>query len=165
VIVAVGIDTGLVATGIAVIRDGVAKTRCTINVEGDVSDTGPRYVKLREGLETVAVRILRRVIPAVVAIEQPELGIRKGHDAGNVMKLYGAFAVTYSECARLWKKAHIMGVPADTVTKSLRARIMRAKYRVEFQDSHQADALWLADYAWDVARARQRAEERAAEMA
>ena len=152
-----GIDTGLVKTALAVIEEGVARTRLTISVEGDNEDTGPRYAKLRESLEMAARRVLKGIAPAVVAVEQPELGIRKGHDAASVLKLYGAFAVTYAECARLWPGAHIMGVRADTVKKSLRAGIMRAKYRVECHNSHEWDALWLSDYAWDIARARERA--------
>jgi hypothetical protein len=101
-------------------------------------------------------------------IEQPELGIRKDHDAASVLKLYGAFAVTYAECARLWPQAHLMGVlPAQwkgSMKKSLTAGIMRAKYRVECRNEHEWDALGLADYAWDVARARRREAERKKEL-
>ena len=161
----IGVDVGLLHTALAVIEEGAVGRRCTINVEGDTEDVGPRFVKLREGLETVSKRVLKGIAPAVISIEQPELGIRKGHDAGSVLKLYGAFAVCYAECARLWPKAHVMGVLADTVRKPLRAGIMRAKYRVECPNSHVWDAIWQADLAWDIARARAREAERASENA
>jgi hypothetical protein len=162
----IGIDAALVNTGVAAIEDGCATWRSTIVVEGDTEDTGPRYALLRAALEKLARRV--KVAPVMVVIEQPEHTLRvrryKGKtyetDPANILKLYGGFAVVFAESSRLWPKAEIKGVRADTVSKALRAGIMRAKYRIECKDSHQWDALWLADRAWDLAVARQKRVDR-----
>lgn len=155
----IGVDAALVNTGVAQIRDGRAGWRSTITVEGEL--IGERYAVLRRAFERLATRAVKKNDPpAVVVVEQPELGIRPGRDVAAILKLYGAFAVLYTECVRLWPRAHVMGVLPDSVEKKLRASIMRAKYRVDFKNSHEADALYLADYAWDVAVAKARAKAR-----
>lgn len=160
----VGIDVALVNTGIAVIEDAKAVRWLTIKVEGDEEDTGPRFTKLRESLEVVAVRLLKRKAPSVVVIEKPEHGIRQGRDVASILKLYGSFAVCFAECARLWPRAHLVGVEPmrwkGNYPKGLIEGIMRAKYRVECANDHEWDALGLADMAWDVALARERVEAR-----
>ena len=159
-----GIDVALANTGLAAIEDGRAVKWLTIKVEGDTEETGPRFVKLRESLELVAGRILKKKAPAVVVIERPEHGVRQGRDPGNIMKLYGSFAVCYAECARLWPAAQLVGVEPQrwkgNYPKGLMEGMMRAKYGVECANSDEWDALGLADYAWDLALARQRAEAR-----
>ena len=151
----VGIDPGIVAAGVAQIVDGRAGWRATIRVEGDPEETGPRYVKLREGLAALVKRLRDKREPMVVAVEQPELGIRKGHGVEAILKLYGAFAVLFAEASRLWPRARVMGVDArrwkGNYGKDLMARMMRAKYRVECGNEHEWDALGLADWAWDMA--------------
>ena len=136
----------------------------TINVEGDAEDTGPRFVKLRESLEVVAVRILKRKHPDIVVIERPEHGLRTGRDPGNIMKLYGSFAVAYAEFSRLWPKAHLVGIEPQrwkgNYPKGLTEGMMRAKYRVECANDNEWDGLGLADYGWDLAMMRERAEAR-----
>jgi hypothetical protein len=159
-----GIDVALTNTGLAAIEDGRAVKWLTIKVEGDAEETGPRFAKLRESLELVAASILKKKSPVVVVIERPEHGLRAGRDPGNIMKLYGSFAVCYAECARLWPKAQISGIEPQrwkgNYPKGLTEGMMRAKYRVECANADEWDALGLADYAWDLALARQRAEVR-----
>lgn len=149
-----GIDVALRRTGVAAIEDGKAKWRATVDVEGDPEETGPRFVELRRAIE----KLLGRLSPApdVVAIEQPEHAIRGNRDAGNIMKLYGAFAVAFAECARLWPRARICGVKPEQwkghLDKRTTATMMRCKYNVkEFANLDEADALSIADWAWDVA--------------
>lgn len=153
-----GIDVALLNTGVAEIRDGRCTWRSTIKVEGE--GTGPRFSVLRRGFERLATRVLKNDPPSIVAVEEPELGIRKGHTAEAILKLYGAFAVIYAECCRLWPKAQVMGMKPDSLQKSTRAGIMRAIYKIECRDSHQADALMLAHFAWEIAVAQRRAAER-----
>lgn len=158
----VGIDPGLLQAGVAQIADGRAGWRATIRVEGDPEETGPRYVKLRQALTTLWRRMrdkcgVNAIEPAVVVVEQPELGIRRGHNAEAVLKLYGAFAVLFAEAARLWPRARVVGVDArhwkGNYPKSLTAGMMRAKYGVECRSTHEWDALALADLAWEMAGA------------
>jgi hypothetical protein len=157
-----GIDVALTNTGLAAIEDGRAVKWLTISVEGDAEETGPRFVKLRESLELVAVRILKKKAPAIVVIEKPEHGLREGRGAGSIMKLYASFAVCYAECARLWPNAQLVGVEPKrwkgNYPKGLTEGMMRAKYGVECANADEWDALGLADYAWDLALARQRAD-------
>lgn len=158
-----GIDVALVDTGVAAIEDGKAVKWFTINVQGDAEDTGPRFAKLRESLTLAAARLLKRA-PAVVVIERPEHGVRPGRDVASILKLYGSFAVCYAECARLWPRAHLVGVEPmrwkGNYPKGLMEQMMRAKYGVECVNHNEWDALGLADMAWDVALARERAEAR-----
>jgi Holliday junction resolvasome RuvABC endonuclease subunit len=148
-----GIDVALVRTGVAAIEDGRATWRGTITTEGE--ELGPRYVKLREALERLTRRMKRQASPSVVAVEQPELGIRPDHEAASVLKLFGAFSVSYVEAVRLWPKARVVGVePAQwkgSLQKSLTARMMEAKYGVKCRTLDESDALGLADWAWDLA--------------
>lgn len=159
-----GIDVALKNTGLAAIEDGRAVKWLTIRVEGDTEETGPRFMKLRESLEVVALRLFKKKTPAVVVIERPEHGVREGRGAGNIMKLYGSFAVCYAECGRLWPEAQLVGVEPQrwkgNYPKGLMEGMMRAKYRVECANSDEWDALGLADYGWDLALARQREEAR-----
>jgi len=159
----VGIDVALVNTGVAAIEDGRATKWCTINVEGSPDDTGPRFVKLRESLSLVAVRILKKA-PDLVVIERPEHGIRDDRDAGNIMKLYGSFAVAYAETVRLWPRAEIMGVEPmswkGTLGKGMTARLMQLRYKIDCANDHEWDAVGLADYGWELAAARARAGKR-----
>jgi len=159
-----GIDVALTDTGLAAIEDGRAVKWLTISVEGDAEETGPRFAKLRESLELVAVRIFKKKAPGIVVIERPEHGIREGRDPGSILKLYGSFAVCYAECARLWPKARLVGIEPQrwkgNYPKGLMERMMRAKYRVECDNHNEWDGLGLADYAWDLALAAQRAEAR-----
>lgn len=159
-----GIDVSLVNTGVAAIEDGRAVKWFTINVEGDPEDTGPRFAKLREAITLAAVRVLKGKAPSIVVIERPEHGIRAGRDAGSILKLYGSFAVCYAECSRLWPKARLVGVEPQrwkgNYPKGLTEGMMRAKYRVECANDHEWDGLGLADYAWDLAMATQRAAAR-----
>lgn len=148
-----GLDVALRFTGAAAIQDGRVAWRATIKVEGDSDITGPRFVMLREALEKLFQRQRVRA-PAFVAIEQPDLNIRKGRKPGDIMKLYGAFAVCYAECRRLWPAAKVEGVTVarwkGSLQKSLTMRMMASKYGIErFANDHEADALGLADYAWD----------------
>ena len=157
--VVIGIDVALTETGVAAIEDGRKVWMSTIKVEGDPNDTGPRYALLRSSLEKLFGR-MRISAPDAVAIEQPELAIRKDgkgrpRSTGAILKLYGAFAVCYAECRRLWPKAIIEGVTPQgwkgTLSKELTARMMASKYGVtEFENDHEGDALGLADYAWDL---------------
>jgi hypothetical protein len=160
--VVIGIDVGLLKTGVAALEDGKVLKVFTISVEGDVRDTGPRYVKLRESLAFANVRILSYFSPpAVIAIEQPDddEGLREGHDLMDVMKLYGAFAVTYAECARLWRQAHLVGVTPKqwkgAYPKELTARRLEVEYGQACANEHEWDALGIADWAVQVAKARQ----------
>lgn len=164
-----GIDVALVNTGVAVIEDGVSTWRATIKVVGHTEDTGPRYAALRKSLEKLLTRVRRT--PTIVAVEQPEHALRrhklKGRnvrvsvDPGAIMKLYGAFAVAYAECRRLWPRADVMGVlPArwkGNFGKDITWRMMAAKYKVECANEHEADALGLADFAWDTLMLRRNA--------
>lgn len=155
--IVLGIDAALVNTGVAAIKDGRAAWWGTIKVDGDT--TGPRYVALRRGVERLLSK-MRKEPPAVVLVEEPGEEIRRNRDPYNVMKLYGAFTVIYVEVARLFPRARIVGEPADSLQKSLREGIMRAKYRVECKNDHEWDALMLADRAWDMAVAELRRKER-----
>jgi Holliday junction resolvasome RuvABC endonuclease subunit len=160
-----GIDVALTKTGLAAIEDSRAVRWLTINVEGDAEDTGPRFAKLREAIELVSVRILKKKSPAVVVIERPEHGLREGRGAGAIMKLYGSFAVAYAECARLWPKAQLVGVEPmrwkGNLSKELWGRMMRAKYpNADCANNDEVDALGLANYGWDLALAKERAEQK-----
>lgn len=149
----IGVDTGLTHTALAALEDGKATWRGTISVEGD--ETGPRYAVLRAALEKFVRRVNAR--PDFVGIEEPELGVREGHEVANVLKLFGAFSVTYAELSRLWPRATIRGILANrwkgTVAKSTTAGMMRAKYKIECRNSHEFDALAIADFCVDLARA------------
>lgn len=155
-----GLDVALRFTGVAAIQDGRVVWRATIKVEGDSDKTGPRFALLREALEKMFLR--QRVhAPAFVAIEQPDLNLRKGRKPGDIMKLYGAFAVCYAECQRLWPSTKVKGVTPrqwkGNLQKDLTMRMMTAKYGVEsFANDHEADALGIADYAWDLLVERDR---------
>jgi hypothetical protein len=148
-----GIDVALLNTGVAEIRDGKATWRSTITVEGEPTVTGPRFAVLRRAFEKLVSRTLRNDPPAVVAVEEPELGIRKGHGVEAVLKLYGAFAVIFAEATRLWPRSRVIGVMPKQwkghLSKDMTASIMRAKYKVECDTSHAWDALGIADYAWE----------------
>jgi hypothetical protein len=164
-VLVLGIDVALKNTGLAAIEDGRAVKWLTIKVEGDAEETGPRFMKLRESLEVVALRLFKKKTPAVVVIERPEHGVREGRGAGNIMKLYGSFAVCYAECGRLWPEAQLVGVEPlrwkGNYPKELWARMMRAKYpNADCANNDEFDALGLADYGWDLALARQREEAR-----
>lgn len=149
----IGVDTGLTHTALAALDGGKATWRGTIAVEGD--ETGPRYAVLRQALERFVRRVNAR--PDFVGIEEPELGVREGHEIEHVLKLYGSFAVTFAELARLWPRATIRGILANrwkgTVAKKTTAGMMRAKYKIECRNAHEWDALGIADYSWDIARA------------
>lgn len=163
--IAVGIDASLVDTGVAVIRDGKVILKSTIHVEGDKDATGPRYALLRRSLETLFTKRLR-VAPDIVAVEQPEHTLRKFHgvsrNPGAIFKLYGAFAVCYAECQRLWPKTKCIGVlPISwkgTTSKELTASIIRARYGVVCATEHETDALGLADFAWERLEDERRAQ-------
>jgi len=156
--IVLGIDAALTQTGVAVIEDGKAKWWATLSVEGEPDEPGPRYVKLREGIAHVHLRFLRDKRVDVIVIEKPEDGIREGHEAGHILKLFGAFAVVYAECARLWKHAHLIAVePAKwkgPYGKNLTAGMMRAKYGVECANDNEWDALGLCDYGIGIAQSR-----------
>lgn len=163
----IGVDAALVNTGVAAIQDGKATWRATVKVQGDPEDTGPRFAELRRGFETLVRRMFGRAeeLPAVVMVEQPEHGVREGHDVGAILKLYGAFAVVYAESVRLFPEARVIGVTPEVwkgrMGKDLTARIMACKYGVKrFANLDEADALALADYAWDVAVAEAKRRER-----
>lgn len=153
-ILVVGVDVALRQSGVAAIKDRRLAWRSTIKVEGDKQDTGPRYAILRRSLEALFGRMRLRS-PALIVIEQPEHGIRAGHEPESVMKLYGAFAVCYAECCRLYPRATVRGVtPREwkgNLQKDLTARMMASKYDTEFNNYDEADAVGLADYAWDLA--------------
>lgn len=149
----IGIDVSLTRTGVAAIREGKAAWFSTISVPKEDFDTGPRYGALREGLQRLFERMVKEP-PDVVAIEQPELNVRKGRGVEAILKLYGAFAVAFAECQRLWPTAKVVGVTPrgwkGNLEKGLTARIMAAKYRIDsFENDHEADGLGLADWAWD----------------
>lgn len=153
----VGIDAALVDTGVAVIRDSKIVLCSTIHVEGDKDSTGPRYALLRRCLETLFEKRIR-VVPDAIAIEQPEHTLRKrggaGTNPGNILKLYGAFAVCYAECARLFPKTKVWGVMPlswkGSLGKEVSARIMTARYGMRyFKNSHEADAVGVASWACD----------------
>lgn len=175
-VVVLGIDVGLVDTGLAALADGRPVWKSTIHVEGDAEDTGPRFALLRECLERLLTERIRSA-PAMVAIEQPEHGLRVrkwkgkkyGTDPSSIMKLYGAFAVVYAEVARLWPKARVEGVTPQTwkgsLQKHLTASILGAKYNIRtFHNDHEADALGLADWAWERLQAETRAKKRLTEL-
>ena len=98
--------------------------------------------------------------PDFVGIEEPELGVREGHEIAHVLKLYGSFAVCYAELARLWPGATLRGILPEkwkgSVAKKTTAGMMRAKYKIECKNAHEWDALGIADYSWDLARALQK---------
>lgn len=151
--IVIGIDCGLRHTGLYAIVNGKATWRNTISVEGDKDDTGPRFTVLRIALEKLLAPM--KIRPEIVAIEQPELGIRKGHAPGAILKLYAAFAITYAEVSRIWPHADIHGVEPrawkGNLKKSLTSQWMASKYGIKrFPNSHEADALGLADWAWDL---------------
>lgn len=152
-----GVDVGLVKTGIAQIKNGRAGFRATITVHGDPEDTGPRYVKLAEAIKTFFERY-KEEKPRIVAIEQPEHAIRrKGFQMRSpvaIMKLYGAFAVTYVCIQSMWPESEVIAVMPfqwkGRMSKSMTSRIIAAKYDIErFANDHEADALGLADWAWE----------------
>ncbi len=159
----IGIDVGLVKTGVAAVRDGRVEKVFTITVDGDVKDTGPRYAKLRESLSFAKVRLLGTLPPpAVVAIEQPDEdegqdGVREGHEKMDVMKLYGDFAVLYAESCRLWREARVIGVTPwqwkGPYPKGLTQRILAARYPEALcANEHEWDGLGLASWAFQVAQ-------------
>ena len=150
-----GIDAGLVRTGIAALEGGRVIRVCTILVEGDTKNTGPRYSFLRRALEQVARNVIR-FAPALVAIDQPDEdegvdGIREGHEKMDVAKLYGAYAVLFAEAERLWPKAKVVGVTPSQwkgpYPKELTARIVEGKYGPVAKNGHEADAIAIADWA------------------
>jgi hypothetical protein len=148
----VGLDVGLVHTAIAVVvGEKNCLWRATINVEGD--RTGPRYSVLREALEKSFAHV--HETPRVVSIEEPELEIYPGRQAGSILKLYGAFAVAFAEAERVWPEANVMGVrPAQwkgTAKKQGTQGWLRARYEIECGNEHEWDALGLADWAWNMA--------------
>jgi Holliday junction resolvasome RuvABC endonuclease subunit len=148
-----GIDISLVNTGIAVIgNDHQCLWRGTINVEGE--GTGPRFAVLREALDEVFNRVQD---PACVAIEEPPLVIFPGRDAGSILKLYGAFAVAYAEVVRHWPETRVCGVTPEQwkghLDKGTSQSVLRAKYKVDCANNHEYDALGLADWAWETAKA------------
>lgn len=151
----IGVDPALTHTALAALEDGKATWRGTIYIEG--VEIGPRYAILRSGLEKFVRRVKAR--PDFVGIEEPELSVRDGHEVEHVLKLYGAFAVTFAELTRLWPHAEIRGILANrwkgTVAKKTTAGMMRAKYKIECKNSHEWDALGIADYSWDLALAVQ----------
>jgi hypothetical protein len=151
-LIVLGIDTGLVRTAVAIIRDGKCLWRGTIHVEGD--DTGPRFAVLREALDEVLNRVDN---PECVAIEEPELEIWRGRGASSVLKLYGAFAVAYAEVVRHWPDSRVCGVFPETwkgtLDKDSTEATLRAKYKVECANDHEWDALGLADWALKTAEA------------
>lgn len=168
--IVIGIDVALKQSGVVLIEDGKYGWSATVKVEGDTEDTGPRYAMLRLALE----RLFQKKgigYADVIAIEQPEHALRqrkiKGRnvrvsaDPGNIMKLYGAFAVAYAECARLFPGAEVMGVLPErwkgNLKKHLTASIFAAKYDIrQFANWDEADALGIADFAWDHLQARLR---------
>lgn len=160
----IGVDVGLVDTGVAVIANAQAVQAFTIGVEGDTQDTGPRYVYLRRALAIAAGRIIAPLgQPELIALEIPDEdegvdGYREGHEKMHVAKLYGAYAVLYAEAARLWPKAHLVSVTPrqwkGSLGKKVTVRMMTAKYAITPKNSHEADALGIADWARDVAIAR-----------
>lgn len=161
----IGIDVGLVKTGVAALVDGHVAKVFTISVEGDPKDTGPRYAYLRRALAVAAGRIIAGIgQPAVIALEIPDEdegvdGIRDGHEKMDVAKVYGAYAVLYAEASRLWPKAHLVSVtPAQwkgPYPKALTVGILTAKYpKAPCQNGHEWDALGIADWAFDVALAQ-----------
>lgn len=161
----IGIDVGLVKTGVAALVDGHVAKVFTIAVEGDPKDTGPRYAYLRRSLAIAAGRILAVIgQPAVIALEIPDEdegidGIRDDHEKMSVAKVYGAYAVLYAEASRLWPKAHLVSVtPAQwkgPYPKELTERIISAKYKgAPCQNGHEWDALGIADWGHQVALAR-----------
>jgi len=163
-----GIDVGLVRTGVAALRDGEVLKTFTIAVEGDTKDTGPRYVKLRESLSLAKTRLLAQYAPPVlVAVEIPdedegEDGLREGHEKMDVAKLYGAYAVLYAEAARLWPKARVLSVTPrqwkGNLPKAITARMTEVRYGVGPANSHEADAVMIADWGAQVARALEHAK-------
>jgi RNase H-fold protein (predicted Holliday junction resolvase) len=157
-----GIDAGLVRTGIAALEDGKIIRACTIVVEGDTKYTGPRYSFLRRALEQVALNVLKRKQPAVVAIDQPdedegEDGIREGHEKMDVAKLYGAYAVLFAEAERLWPKTRVVGATPSQwkgpYPKGLTVGRMAFKYGGRAAaNQHEWDAVALADWAEPLAQ-------------
>lgn len=157
-----GIDVGLVRTGVVAVRDGQVLKAFTIVVEGDTKDTGPRYVKLREALALASGRVLGAFAPPrLVALEMPdedegEDGVREGHEKMSVAKLYAAYAVLYAEAVRLWPKAAVIGVTPrqwkGTYPKELTERIMAARHpEARCANTHEWDALGVADWALPLA--------------
>jgi hypothetical protein len=148
----VGLDVGLVHAAIAVVvGDNHCLWRASIKVEGD--GTGPRYSVLREALEKSFAHV--HETPRVIAIEEPELFIYKGRDAASILKLYGAFAVSFAEAERVWPDAKVIGVtPAQwkgTAKKKGTQGVLRSQYEIECGNEHEWDALGLADWAWNMA--------------
>lgn len=159
-----GIDVGLLRTGVAALVDGRIEKVFTIAVEGDPKDTGPRYAYLRQSLSIAAGRIIAVIgQPTLIALEIPdedegEDGLREGHEKMDVAKVYGAYAVLYAESSRLWPKAHLVSVtPAQwkgPYPKSLTVGRMRAKYpEAKAANQHEWDGVGIADWGWDVADA------------
>jgi hypothetical protein len=153
-----GIDPGLLKTGVAALVDGWVKKVFTISVEGDPKDTGPRFACLRRSLAVAAHRLIMEIgQPVVIAVEIPDEdegvdGIREGHEKMDVAKVYGAYAVLYAEASRLWPKTRLLSVTPrqwkGAYQKGLTERILGAKYpEARCANSHEWDALGLADWS------------------
>lgn len=159
-----GIDSGLVRTGISAMVDGRVVKVFTIAVEGDTKDTGPRYAYLRRSLAVAAGRIIAPIgQPALVAVELPDEdegvdGLRPGHEKMDVAKLYGAYAVLFAESTRIWPAARVISVTPHQwkgpTTKELSERIVRAKHpEARCANSHEWDACGIASWAEPIAAA------------
>jgi hypothetical protein len=161
----IGLDPGLVRTGVAALRDGRVEKVFTIAVEGDPKDTGPRFSFLRRAFELASRRLIGPLgTPDLVALEIPDEdegvdGVRPGHEKMDVAKLYGAYAVLYAEANRIWPSAQLVSVTPrqwkGPVPKGISERVVRAKYpAARCANSHEWDGVGISDWAWPIAAAR-----------
>jgi hypothetical protein len=164
-VLVIGLDPGILRTGVVAINDGAVLKVCTIAVEGDPKDTGPRYAYLRRSLALVRGRLIPDIIPQIVAVEIPdedegEDGLREGREKMDVAKLYGAYAVLYAESTRLWPTARVVSVTPSQwkgpYPKELTARRMEARYGRKCSNQHEWDACGIADWAVPLAAAPQK---------
>jgi Holliday junction resolvasome RuvABC endonuclease subunit len=156
----VGIDPGSYNTGFAWVRlKGAMGQRITKSAYSwhTAGSRMARYALMREKLDT-ALRQLPEA-PLMVAIEEPDRGTNtKPFKVKNISFLNGCYAICVAEVARQFPRTILHDIRYESWTGGLQksdvySRLI-AKYDVQvpFQNDDVADALGLADYAFEIAK-------------
>lgn len=151
-----GIDPGAVFTGFAWIREMKDRTVQRMSTTIVVRQRYPfRYPALERQLLDLFAKLPEE--PCAIAIEEPDSDVWKDNDVRPIFHLHGAFAVIVCAVCRRFHDSilhHLRpGSWKGAMPKEHTARTLREKYGwTDVHAGDEADALGLADFAFEVAK-------------
>lgn len=161
--IVLGIDPGSLNVGFAWVRyraTGKVNSRYMASWRA-AYHLPTRYIDIRDHLERQLLGVPE--YPSVVAVEVPakpyHAPYRPGHHR-DIKILHGCYAVIVAEVGRVFRNTFLLPVQYDVWTggldkKEIQGRLAR-KYEISsFVNDDCADALGIADYAFEIARRRE----------